>query len=275
MSEEVKDEKMIQKNEQKPNRDIKGLALVVGVMVVAIVGLSFLYPVISKAIHGDAQERWIAEIEKNSTYDAIEEYTSYLSKVEGDDELIELFVDPTDNENEYMLSIFNYSDFIYSGDISMWDENGKSLDMLEINLGKPGVYTSCFQTHKSEPSEYMLMKSNFYKYDYPDVNFDYEFTYDYDEEMEWYNCELGTNMSLDAIKTIVKRQYALDVICNVAYECFFFYDDSVEYYEYEGDYYCDAFSSKYCVEIDTDVKCIYLYEIVDEKAVLLEEIEMK
>ena len=47
MSEEVKDEKMIQKNEQKPNRDIKGLALVVGVMVVAIVGLSFLYPVIS------------------------------------------------------------------------------------------------------------------------------------------------------------------------------------------------------------------------------------
>ena len=115
------------------------------------------------------------------------------------------------------------------------------------------------------PSEYMLMKSNFYKYDYPDVTFDYEFTYDYDEEMEWYNCELGTNMSLDAIKTIVKRQYALDVICNVAYECFFFYDDSVEYYEYEGDYYCDTFSSKYCVEIDTDVKCIYLYEIVDEK----------
>ena len=265
MNDEIQVEEVVEKatveKKEEPKRDWKNVIIVGVVMAFAIAGFGIGYSLISKMLNGD------------TTVDSV--YSQYLEKVSADEDLLELYLDQDTTSAQYLFSLYNPTDYAFSGKIDIFGDNSKYLGELEYEMVVPGMYGYAVLDCNKEPMDYMISKSTFYKLNYQDVDFDYEFIYDYDEISDWYGTLCGFDFDMDAAKTISERQYVWASLSGIEFEAYYFFDETVRYYEYEGYEYPSLESALAYAEIDTNKKTVTVYELVDGERVLVNTLTME
>ena len=249
-------------NQEAPKRDLKSVIIVGVIMAFAIVGFGLGYSFISKMLNGDTNA--------NTSV-----YAQYLEKVSADEDLLELYLDQGSTSTEYLFSLYNPTEYAFSGNVDIFDEKSKYVGALEFEMVVPGMYGYAWLESTKEPYDYMINKAKFYKLNYEDVDFGYEFIYDYDDVNEWYSTLCGFDFKMDAVVTIAKRQYVWAALTGIETETYYFYDETVRYYEYEGYDYPSVDSALAYATIDTKNKTVQVYEFVSGEYVLVNTLEME
>ena len=185
MNEEVQVMEETIENEE-PKRDWKNVIIVGVVIAFAVAGFGFGYSLISKMLNGE-----------NNGITNTSVYAQYLEKVSADEDLLELYLDQGTTSTEYLFSLYNPTAYAFSGKIDIFGESSKYLGELEFEMVVPGMYGSAVLDCNKEPYDYMINKAKFYKLNYKNVDFTYEFIYDYDDVSEWYSTLCGFDFEMD------------------------------------------------------------------------------
>lgn len=257
---------------EEPKHNWKKLFAMALTMVVAVACFSFFYYVMQQVMYGSSEDQVIAELLDENHHAKLDEYKSYLKVCEGDEDLIEVYVD--DVENGQLITVHNTSKVFFSGDLELIAD-GKTVDTLKVKMAEPYSYTQFYESYEVEPNQYRFENTHYLQFDYPDVDFDYPVSHDYDDEgIEWLNVELGDQCSVENMITIAKRSYGMSVLGGAKYNSLYFYDETVQFFENEGYEFYDLDTVKYIADLDTENEEIVLYEWVDNQWKEIENISM-
>lgn len=200
-----------------------------------------------------------------SSYDTVSAYSKYLEKASGDEDDIEGYID--DSTGEYMVDVYNDSDYFWMGEIVIMDANSKKIGSYETTLVRPHDYFYSYDVLDGVPDTFMNRSNKFYTFTYPDAPVDYSLIYDItsDYSEEWFNVLMDEGCTLENVKAAAQYQYAVNVITDLYFYTYFFYDENFESYydqEYES-YYPDTDSALFGADLDYSAKTITIYENKD------------
>lgn len=218
-------------------------------------------------------KREINQIIKNSQYDTIKEYTSYLKKAAGNGSDIEFFLDPI-SDDYYVITVDNNTDLFYNCSLLLDSEDENSA--MDIWMARAGRSEYYYRQFEDVPDTYTIEKESFYDFTYPNVSFDYVIEDDWNDEYQWENVTVpAAHLNADEITVLAERQYAECVLSDIWYELYYVYDKDVEKVEYEGYEYFDPSTAAYAFTIDLEEKTILLYEYQNGEFFVISTIEMK
>lgn len=212
-----------------------------------------------------------------SSYPSADSYFEHLKEAEGNTDLIEGYID--DSTDSFMVDLYNGSNLFWMADVSILDNEEKEIAEYTTRLVRPQGYYYDHDALAKEPDSYILKKSQFFEFDYPNTSFEYDVIYDIasDYSEEWYDILLEENCSLENVKLAARYQYAVNVVTDTYYYAYYFYDDTMDTYydqEYQDDY-PDTESAVYGAGMDFEAKTIVIYENQDGEWIELETLTME
>lgn len=218
----------------------------------------------------EENERISNKLIKQSKYDTIANYVDYLEKAEGDIDEIGFFLDEFSDE-EHVVTVENKTNLFFYSDFKLdsTDENNGFLVMA-----RPKRFEYCYRHFDDVPETYVVNDYEFYKFTYPDADFDYVIEDDGDGDYVWENVVVAAeHNNPEDLTVFAKRMYAECVLTDLWYEFYYVFNDDVEKVEYNEYYLYDLSDAVISFSIDLETKQISFYERIDgewEDSVVIE-----
>ena len=211
-----------------------------------------------------------------SGYDDVKAYSKYLKEVkEGDIDSI-TWQASEQEDGQYMVYLFNDSDYFFSGKIKATDRDENVLGEFDSYLVAPRRSNYNNDVSTEEPFDLFPVKEKFYEFTYPNTDVDYDVWYDYNDEMHWFSILMETNCHFDEVKKLAQYEYAVSVVTYDYMDVHYYFDDGYStYVDAYGEDYPDTATAIYAAELDFENKMITLYERSGEQWNEIEVIEMK
>lgn len=201
-------------------------------------------------------------------------YSEYLEKTSGDDELIEVGLDYSEEDGQYLLTINNGNDSFFSGKIKLYDDNNSVvLKTVTITNVRPEAMSYVWIDLKKEATGYEITGSSYLGFNYEKPSIKAEYTYDYDDNTSWTNIQfdIKTEMTPENMMGFAKYNFAEDFVGQIESDDIFFYSKEAKMIENEGYILPDTSSALYQAKLDQVTGVITLIDLKNGEAVLLQE----
>ncbi len=204
-------------------------------------------------------------------------YKKALSLVERDNyDEVSLSTGSIYGQNKLSFILFNDSDYFFNGQIDVLANDSVVGSDLYFLMVPPHSYREVVATVSEEPDQWQVVEYNWYDFDYNKPEFEYVSYQSYDDSYEYYEmfaASLADN-TLDNIKSIAQRYYAISMMSDEDIDVYMIDSDSNDLIEYDTYYEYDLAAVSYKGDIDTAGKMITIYSMADGQLTVAETIAM-
>lgn len=178
------------------------------------------------------------------------------------------------DREDVLLYVFNEGETYVELELHLYDEQDNVIDTAWSGVVRPGYYTSIYV--EGEPELIKAVSAWFYTFDYHVPSFDYEAEYAWREYNTWINVVLPSEqMSLDNIRDLGIREYAIEDLSYTGADCVYIYDESSAQKSLDkitNQQMWDTSTARYRIDYEVYDYRIHIYELDGVKETLIETV---
>lgn len=180
------------------------------------------------------------------------------------------------DREDIFLYVFNEGETYVELELDLYDEQDNVIDTAWSGIVRPGYYTSIYV--EEEPELIKAVSAWFYTFDYHVPSFGYEAEYAWREYNTWINVVLlSEQMSLDNIRDLGIREYAIEDLSYTGADCVYIYDESSAQKSLDkitNQQMWDTSTARYRIDYEVYDYRIHIYELDGTKETLIETVEI-
>ncbi len=180
----------------RPAKRYKTILLALAVMLV-IVGLF----VLAVRLWADTKSRQYYKEDLSANQQ------KYLRTVSQDKSQIQFFCD--ENNGSYYVTIYNSSDYIFSGVITLYDEAEKEIDNIEVHFLLSHNYVYRIKEYEDQPYQASIKAGQavFYQLDFDQPDREYKLYYGTDGSRSWMIAETADAADYQQVKKLALYKF--------------------------------------------------------------------